>query len=89
MKIRNIFFTLLILISIGCATQPNVGKVHAVTSIDQKVDSLLNLMTLEEKIGQLNQYNGFWDVTGPDPKEGAAAIKYEHLKRFESHSRHV
>lgn len=81
MKIRNIFFTLLILISIGCATQPNVGKVHAVTSIDQKVDSLLNLMTLEEKIGQLNQYNGFWDVTGPDPKEGAAAIKYEHLKK--------
>ena len=81
MKIRNIFFTLLILISIGCATQPNLGKVHAVTSIDQKVDSLLNLMTLEEKIGQLNQYNGFWDVTGPDPKEGAAAIKYEHLKK--------
>ena len=81
MKVSNIFFTLLILISIGCATQTNVGKTHAVTSIDQKVDSLLNLMTLEEKIGQLNQYNGFWDVTGPDPKEGAAAIKYEHLKK--------
>jgi beta-glucosidase len=81
MKVSNLFFTLLILISIGCATQTNVGKVHAVTSIDQKVDSLLNLMTLEEKIGQLNQYNGFWDVTGPDPKEGAAAIKYEHLKK--------
>jgi beta-glucosidase len=81
MKVSNLFFTLLILISIGCATQTNVGKVHAVTSIDQKVDSLLNLMTLEEKIGQLNQYNGFWDVTGPDPKEVAAAIKYEHLKK--------
>ena len=81
MKVSNLFFTLLILISIGCATQTNVGKTHAVTSIDQKVDSLLNLMTLEEKIGQLNQYNGFWDVTGPDPKEGAAAIKYEHLKK--------
>lgn len=81
MKVSNLFFTLLILISIGCATQTNVGKAHAVTSIDQKVDSLLNLMTLEEKIGQLNQYNGFWDVTGPDPKEGAAAIKYEHLKK--------
>jgi beta-glucosidase len=22
-------------------------------------------MTLEEKVGQLNQYNGFWDITGP------------------------
>ena len=34
-------------------------------SIDQKVDSVLNLMTLEEKIGQLNQYNDDWMATGP------------------------
>jgi beta-glucosidase len=33
--------------------------------IDQKVDSLLNKMTLEEKIGQLNQLNGDWAATGP------------------------
>jgi beta-glucosidase len=38
-------------------------------------------MTLEEKVGQLNQYNGFWDVTGPSPKEGQAAKKYENLKK--------
>lgn len=49
-------------------------------SIDQKVDSVMQLMTLDEKIGQLNQYNGFWDVTGPAPKEGQAAKKYEDLK---------
>ena len=46
-----------------------------------KVDSVLQLMTLEEKIGQLNQYNGFWDITGPTPKEGQAAKKYEDLKK--------
>jgi beta-glucosidase len=34
-------------------------------TIDQKVDSVLNLMTLEEKIGQLNQYNDDWTATGP------------------------
>jgi beta-glucosidase len=51
------------------------------TTIEQKVDSLLSLMTLEEKVGQMNQYNGFWDVTGPVPEEGNAAIKYEHLKK--------
>ncbi|MBO0329311.1 beta-glucosidase BglX [[Muricauda] lutisoli] len=51
------------------------------TTIDQKVDSLLSLMTLEEKVGQMNQYNGFWDVTGPVPEEGNAATKYEHLKK--------
>ena len=49
--------------------------------IDQKVDSLLAIMTLEEKVGQMNLYNGFWDVTGPAPKEGNAKIKYEHLRK--------
>ena len=34
-------------------------------TIDQRVDSLLRLMRLEEKIGQLNQYNGDWAATGP------------------------
>ena len=48
--------------------------------LDQKVDSLLSLMTLSEKIGQMNQYNGFWDVTGPAPSEGDAAKKYDHLR---------
>lgn len=34
-------------------------------SIDQKVDELLQKMTLEEKIGQLNQYTGDHAATGP------------------------
>lgn len=34
-------------------------------SIDQKVDSVLRLMTLEEKIGQMNQYNDDRKATGP------------------------
>ncbi|PRX54116.1 beta-glucosidase BglX [Flagellimonas meridianipacifica] len=50
-------------------------------TIDQKVESLLQQMTLEEKVGQMNQYNGFWDATGPAPQGGNAAIKYEHLKK--------
>ncbi|GGD18202.1 glycosyl hydrolase [Hyunsoonleella pacifica] len=48
--------------------------------IREKVDSLIQIMTLKEKIGQMNQYNGFWDVTGPVPEEGSAEKKYEHLK---------
>jgi beta-glucosidase len=39
-------------------------------TIPQKVDSVLHLMTLEEKIGQMNQYNGDWDATGPITKDG-------------------
>ena len=33
--------------------------------IDRKVNSLLKEMTLQEKIGQLNQYSGENWVTGP------------------------
>ena len=36
----------------------------------ENIEALLSKMTLEEKIGQLNQYNGFWDVTGPVPENG-------------------
>lgn len=37
----------------------------AQSSIDQKVNALLKQMTLEEKIGQLNQYTGDIAATGP------------------------
>ena len=50
-------------------------------SVDQKVDSVLRLMTLEEKVGQMNQYNGFWEVTGPAPVNGNAKLKYDHLRK--------
>jgi len=51
-------FTLLILLgSCFCVHAQN-------KNIDRRVDSLLQLMTLTEKIGQLNQYSGR-EVTGP------------------------
>ncbi len=39
-------------------------------TVDQKVDSVLKLMTLNEKIGQMNQYNGDWEATGPITETG-------------------
>jgi beta-glucosidase len=39
-------------------------------SIDAMLDSVLKLMTLEEKIGQLNQYSGDWEATGPITQDG-------------------
>ena len=47
---------------------------------NERVNTLLTQMTLEEKIGQMNQYSSFWDVTGPAPKEGSAAVQFEQLK---------
>jgi beta-glucosidase len=45
-------------------------------TIDQKVDSILKLMTLDEKIGQLNQYSSNWS-TGPASPE---ANKLQEIK---------
>jgi len=43
----------------------SIVAVAQVKSIDQKVDSVMSLMTLVEKIGQMNQYNDDWTSTGP------------------------
>ena len=64
----------------GCQTNTNNIK-SKIDIINTKVDSLLNIMTLDEKIGQMNQYNGFWDVTGPAPKNGDAKLKFNNLKK--------
>jgi beta-glucosidase len=47
-------------------------------SIQQRVDSLMKLLTLEEKVGQLNQYTGNWEATGPAVQE---KDKLELIKR--------
>ncbi|WP_395632589.1 beta-glucosidase BglX [Flavobacterium sp.] len=78
----SVFYCLLFIISSGYSQSQSIAKKETSHKrFDAKVDSVLNLMTLEEKIGQLNQYNGFWDATGPSPKEGQAALKFEHLKK--------
>jgi beta-glucosidase len=38
-------------------------------------------MTLEEKIGQLNQYSSPFDVTGPAPSAGAAKAMYDQIRQ--------
>jgi beta-glucosidase len=72
---------LLALFSLGTAQAQKKKTMDKKQEIEQKVEQLLAKMTLEEKVGQMNQYNGFWDVTGPSPKEGSAALKYEHLRK--------
>jgi beta-glucosidase len=47
-------------------TSPSVAQKK---TIEQKVDSLLKLMTLDEKVGQMNQYSGMWEHTGPITEE--------------------
>ena len=60
---KNIFIAGLLF----CSFSPGYAQKK---TIAQKVDSLLRLMTLEEKIGQMNQYNGDWEATGPITNSG-------------------
>ena len=53
------------------------------TETEVKIDSLLSIMTLDEKVGQLNLMNGFWDITGPVPQDDKTQEKYNQLKQGE------
>jgi beta-glucosidase len=82
MKFTAVKLSFIFFIIFGCnSSNKLVYHDKKKSPLDKKVDSILNIMTLEEKVGQLNQYNGFWDVTGPSPKGGLAEQKYEHLKK--------
>lgn len=71
---KKLFFRVLIFVSFI-----STGQQTSNAAIETKVENLLKKMTLKEKIGQMNQYNGFWNVTGPVPKGGDAKAKYDHL----------
>ena len=72
----GVLFSVVLFISFECLSQKEID-----IPIDERVEALLLKMTLKEKIGQMNQYNGFWNVTGPTPKEGNAKEKYEDLTK--------
>lgn len=74
---------LIFVLAISCTnhTESQLETAEATfTGHELKADSVLKLMTLQEKIGQLNQYNGFWDVTGPTPQNGDAKGKYDDIR---------
>src|SRR5664279_4998553 len=53
---------LMLLLFVACSQNPASLKE---TSLNHKADSVLKLMTLQEKIGQMVLYTSDWDVTGP------------------------
>lgn len=64
--------TILVILAIMALSKSGYSQKKAATEaeINQKVEALLQKMTLEEKIGQLNQYTGDWEVTGPVTNSG-------------------
>jgi beta-glucosidase len=69
MKNRNYLvpiFTVILFMQFTRCQQPT-SKNH---DMYQKADSLLALMTVEEKIGQMTLFTSDWDVTGPTMRSG-------------------
>lgn len=54
------------IVAVACQSNKNATN----DPIDGRVDSVLNLMTIEEKVGQLTLYTSDWDVTGPSIRSG-------------------
>lgn len=55
----------MLVVTAGCSSRSKDTK----NRVDYQVDSLLNLMTLEEMVGQLTLYTSDNDVTGPTIRE--------------------
>ncbi|MDO3695362.1 beta-glucosidase BglX [Wenyingzhuangia sp. chi5] len=79
--IRTYSLLIIVLLSFENSRAQQLKNMKKNPEIEQKIQALLTRMTIEEKVGQMNQYNGFWDVTGPAPEGGSAEKKYEHLRK--------
>jgi beta-glucosidase len=60
-----IFIIALIALISGACRNKNIQQNQEDYILERKVDSVLALMTLEEKIGQMSQLSGRWEFTGP------------------------
>jgi len=67
MKSYSLYMLLAAFLLSSCASQ---HKTSRESKLDQKADSVLSLMNLDEKIGQMVLYTSDWDVTGPSIKSG-------------------
>lgn len=79
--IKSVSVFIVMLSMFSCKQNGEFAYKNKALTIDERVEDLMSRMTLEEKIGQMNQYNGFWNVTGPSPIQGDAAKKYKDLRK--------
>ena len=61
---KNLFYTFLSFLFFISFQNPNLKDLKK----EKFISDLISKMTIEEKAGQMNQYNGFWDATGQMPE---------------------
>ncbi len=65
---RRIFLLTVLGIALFLFRTEAVPQKHPDLAIEAKITDLLSKMTLDEKMGQLNQYTSHWEMTGPAPQ---------------------
>jgi beta-glucosidase len=75
LRLASAFALLLVLVALPRAQ----SLVNSET--ERKIDALIAKMTIEEKVGQLNQYSSAFDVTGPPPSAGAQRVMYDQIRQ--------
>ncbi len=78
MRVTRLVGVFVLSVALIPATLSAQGLVNPAT--EKKIDALLSRMTLEEKVGQLNQYSSAFDVTGPAPSAGAQKAMYDQIR---------
>ena len=82
MRFTSVILTLIAFLASSASAQSFVGD-YDMEAEAAFVDSLISLMTLEEKLGQLTQYAGQWTVTGPTASpSGESAIRTGEVGSF-------
>ena len=71
---KKIIYFLFVILFITSCQNSNLNEK------EQFIEDLISKMTLAEKAGQMNQYNGFWDATGPMPEADYQKKRYNELK---------
>ena len=73
---KNLFYTFLSFLFFISFQNPNLKDLKK----EKFISDLISKMTIEEKAGQMNQYNGFWDATGQMPEGDYQKKRYNELK---------
>tara|TARA_B100001109_G_scaffold255183_1_gene257095 strand:+ start:2270 stop:4534 length:2265 start_codon:yes stop_codon:yes gene_type:complete len=72
---KSIYTLLVLLFVLSCQKTVDLDN-----DKEEFINDLISNMTLAEKAGQMNQYNGFWDATGPMPEGDYQKKRYNELK---------
>jgi beta-glucosidase len=68
------------LLALALLPRPSGAQGLVNPATEKRIDALLAQMTLEEKIGQLNQYSSPFDLTGPPPSQGGQKQAYDQIR---------